>query len=171
CLSVPVAAQGTGSRFPMTIRGRVVDGGGVPIDQAVVELRASTGAILKQIRSTAGGGFDFTDVTAGAYDLVVTHSGFKPAFAHIERRQASGATFELTLQRSIVAPPTTGVLFTQEIPPGARSAYSKGIAQLRKGNRDAGLTLLRQAAGEYEDFFQAHLAIAAEPDRQGRFND
>ncbi len=171
CLSIPAAAQGMGAHTPITIRGRVVDAGGLPVDQAVIELRAATGAVLKQVRSTAGGGFDFTEINPGEYDLVVTHAGYKPAFAHIERRQDSGANFEVTLQSSLVAPPAGGVVFIQNVPASARSAFSKGLAQLRKGNRDAGLTLLRQATDEYGDFFQAHLAIAAELYAEGRFNE
>jgi tetratricopeptide (TPR) repeat protein len=171
CFSIPAAAQGIGPRLPMTIRGRVVDAGGAPVDQAVIELRASTGALLRQIRSTAGGSFDFTDVTSGEYDLVVTHAGYKPGFAHIERRQENGATLEITLQSSLVATPTAGVVFTQDVPRAARSAFQKGIAQLRKGNREAGMILLQQATNEYNGFFQAHLAIAAELYAEGHLND
>jgi tetratricopeptide (TPR) repeat protein len=171
CLSIPLAAQGIGPRLPMTIRGRVVDTVGAPLDQAVVELRASTGAVLRQIRSTAGGSFDFTDVASGEYDLIVTHAGYKPAFAHIERRQDNGATVEITLQSSLVPPPKAAVVFAQDVPPAARSAFSKGIAQLRKGNREAGMTLLQQAVNEYSDFFQAHLTIAAELYAEGHLNE
>lgn len=171
CLSMPLAAQGIGPRLPITIRGRVVDAGGAPLDQAVIELRASTGAVLRQIRSTAGGSFDFTDVASGEYDLVVTHAGYKPAFAHIERRQDNGPTFEITLQSSLVAPPKAAVVFVQDVPPAARSAFQKGITQLRKGNREAGMTLLQQATNEYSGFFQAHLAIAAELYAEGRLNE
>jgi outer membrane receptor protein involved in Fe transport len=67
----PVAAQTVG------VSGRVVDASGDGVAGAVVTL---TGGSVRQTETTeAAGGYRFTNLPAGTYDVTVLHVGFKPA--------------------------------------------------------------------------------------------
>ena len=162
------------------LRGKVRGNDGVVLNNAAVELRGSSGAVIGQAFTRNDGDFVFTRLRAGEYELHVSLSGYEPSLQMVEIRSSmrvSGAsdvisevvTVEVMLKRRAepsLAPP--GTSFAQDVPKVARAAYLKGISKLREGKSDEGIRALREATTEFSDYFDAHLALGSEFYRIGK---
>jgi Carboxypeptidase regulatory-like domain len=92
-LWVQVASSDPAAR----IEGVVVDRAGAAVSDAV--LRLFSLERVRETRTDANGGFDFTDLPPGSYDLEVDHPGFKTKI--LERIQIADKVpqeFSITLQ-------------------------------------------------------------------------
>jgi Tfp pilus assembly protein PilF len=162
------------------LRGKVRGNDGVVLNNAAVELRGSSGAVVGQAFTRNDGDFVFTRLRSGEYELHVSLSGYEPSLQMVEIRSSmrvTGAsdvisevvTVEVMLKRRAepsLAPP--GTSFAQDVPKVARAAYLKGIAKLREGKSDEGIRALREAITEFNDYFDAHLTLGSEFYRIGK---
>jgi len=82
-----------------TITGTVVDEAGLPVDSAIVSVRASDAAVV----TGQGGAFRLPGLTAGKAQVSVTKSGFDPLIADFEI--APGVTVALRLTIMSFPPP------------------------------------------------------------------
>ena len=178
-LFLPLAAFAQNSM----IKGKVRASDGVVVNDAIVELRGSTGAVIGQAFSRNEGDFAFSGLRPGEYEVHVTMSGFEAGMQMVALRDSMRVnapsdvvsevvTIEVVLRRRpepTLGPP--GTSFAQDVPKLARDNYAKGIAKIREGRSDEGITLLREAISEFNDYFDAHLALGFEFYRLGKDND
>jgi Tfp pilus assembly protein PilF len=162
------------------LRGKVRGSDGVVLNDAAVELRGSSGAVVGQAFTRNDGDFVFTRLRSGEYELHVSISGYEPSLQMVELRSSirvnaasdvisEVVTVEVVLKRRAepsLAPPGTN--FAQDVPKAARAAYVKGISRLREGKSDEGIRALREAISEFSDYFDAHLALGSEFYRVGK---
>ena len=162
------------------LRGKVRGSDGVVLNNAAVELRGSSGAVVGQAFTRNDGDFVFTRLRSGEYELHVSLSGFVPSLQMVELRDSmrvSGATdvisevvtVEVVLRKRAepaLAPP--GTSFAQDVPKVAREAYLKGVSKLREGKSEEGIIALQEAVTEFSDYFDAHLALGSEFYRIGK---
>jgi tetratricopeptide (TPR) repeat protein len=164
------------------IRGKVRGSGGL-FNNATVELRGSTGAVIGQVFTRNDGDFSFSRLAAGDYEVYVTMSGYEPSLQRVELRDSMrlspGAevvsemvNIEVVLrpraEPTLAAP---GTSFAQDVPKAAREAYAKAVSRLRDGKSDEGIAFLREATAEFSDYFDAHLALGLEFYRLGKDTD
>jgi uncharacterized protein HemY len=170
----------TGIAQNSMLRGKVRGSDGVVLNNAAVELRGSSGAVIGQAFTRNDGDFVFTRLRAGEYELHVSLSGFVPSLQMVELRDSmrvnSAAdvisevvTVEVILRKRAepaLAPP--GTSFAQDVPKAARAVYLKGVSKLREGKSEEGISALREAVSEFSDYFDAHLALGSEFYRMGK---
>jgi len=165
------------------LRGKVRSSDGAVLNNATVELRGSQGAVIGQIFTRNDGDFSFTRLRAGEYEVHVTMSGYETTVQVVELRDSMRVsspsdvvsevvTIEVVLRPRADAPLVPpGTSFAQDVPKAARDAYARGIAKLREGRSDEGIAALREATIEFNDYFDAHLALGVEYYRIGKDND
>ena len=165
------------------IRGKVRGSGGAIVNNATVELRGSNGAVVGQVFSRNDGDFSFSRLAAGEYEVYVTMSGYEPSLQRVELRDSMRLSssadvvsemvnIEVVLRpRSEPALAAPGTSFAQDVPKAALAAYAKGISRIQEGKSDEGIALLREATAEFNDYFDAHLALGLEFYRLGRDAD
>ena len=156
------------------LRGKVRVSSGAVVNNATIELRGSTGAVIGQAFSRNDGDFSFPRLSPGEYEVYVTMSGYEPVLQRVELRDnmrisaASDAISEVVNIEIILHPraepalAAPGTSFAQDVPKIARDAYSKGVSKIREGKSEEGIALLREATGEFHDYFDAHLALGFE---------
>jgi len=176
-LSAAVLAQSS------VIRGKVRSSDGAVVNNATVELRGSQGAVIGQTFTRNDGDFSFTSLRAGEYEVHVTMSGYETTIQMVELRDTMRVntpsdvvseivTIEILLRPRAEAPlATPGTSFAQDVPKTARDAYARGIAKLRDGRSDEGIAALHEATAEFNDYFDAFLALGVEYYRIGKDND
>ena len=166
------------------IRGKVRENNGTTVNNAIVELRQAAGAMIAQIVTRNDGDFAFKGLRAGEYEVLVTFAGYEPVVQLVELRDSmmvvnardtnSEVITEVVSIEVMIRPRPEPVLsspgtnFVQEVPKTARAAYAKGIAKIREGKSEEGITFLREAILEYKDYFDAHFALGSEFYRIGR---
>lgn len=160
------------------LRGKVRTSGGGTVNNAIVELRVGGGGMIGQTVTRNDGDFAFSGLAAGEYEIVVTSAGFEP-MVQIERFNGSdsmGSTEVLQVEIILkpvaepsLAPP--GTYFAQDVPKAARASYNKATAKLREGKSEEGVALLREAAATFNEYFDAHFALARELFRSGKDNE
>jgi Tfp pilus assembly protein PilF len=165
------------------LRGKVHGSNGAFVNNATVELRGATGAVIGQIFSRNDGDFAFSRLGAGEYEVLVTMSGYEPTIQIVELKESIRAspssdvitevvTIEVVLRplaEPVLSPP--GTSFAQDVPKAARDAYLRGISKIREGKSDEGIASLREAVAEFNDYFDAHLALGFEFYRLGKDSD
>jgi Tfp pilus assembly protein PilF len=165
------------------LRGKVSGSDGAVVNNATVELRGSSGAVIGQVFTRNDGDFSFSRLRAGEYEVLVTMSGYEPAIQRVELRDSMRVTgasdvisevvnIEVVLRPRVepgLKPP--GTSFAQDVPQLARAAYVKGISKIREGKSDEGIALLREATAEFGDYFDAYLALGFEFYRVGKDSD
>ncbi len=114
-----------------TVRGRVVDAAGAPVEGAMVEAKAKgiIGQVFPAMRDAetgADGTFELAGVAAGGVDLAVEREGYRPA------RQELGEVFEGTLVDDVELVLERGVSLTGRVafPDGAPAADVKLVVSL-----------------------------------------
>ena len=177
-LAVIVMLAATASAQRNTLRGKVRAPDGTSINNAIVELKVSGGAMIGQTVTRNDGDFAFSGLESGEYEIAVTAAGFEPAI-QIERFvNTDRMGFNEVLHTEIIVrpradpslpPPST--YFAQDVPKPARAAYEKAIAKLRDGKSEEGILLLREATATFNEYFDAHFALGRELFRAGRDNE
>jgi Tfp pilus assembly protein PilF len=161
-----------------TLRGKVRSTTGLPVNNAIVELRVGGGAMIGQTVTRNDGDFAFSQLASGEYEVAVTVAGFEPTvqtarFTSSDRMNfAEVVNMDITIKprvEAILAPPGTN--FTQDVPKLARASYEKGTVRLREGKSDEGILLLREAIAIFNDYFDAHFALGKELFRLGKDNE
>ncbi len=161
-----------------TIRGKVRSTSGAAVNNAIVELRISGGAMISQTVTRNEGDFVFANLIAGEYEVAVTMAGYEPAvqmarFFDPGRMNSMEVINIEVLVRPKADPALTppGTSFVQEVPRSARAAYDKAVIRLREGKADEGVSLLREAIAQFNDYFDARFALGKELFRQGKDAD
>lgn len=164
------------------IAGKVRASGGVAIVNALVELRESGGSLVGQVLTRNDGDFTFAQLAPREYQIIVTAEGYAPGKEVAQIRGAirplpTGVINEVVTVEIVLEPRTDsslaapGIAFVQDVPKPARAAYSKAVSKLAEGKSDEGISLLREAISEFDDYFDAHLTLGAEYYRRGRDNE
>lgn len=160
------------------IRGKVRTNDGASVNNAIVELREPSGAVVEHVLTKTDGDFTFMRLGPGEYEIRVTMPGYRPARELVQIRGSmrpntapvgEAVNVEISLDpntESLSAPP--GVSFVQDVPKPARAAYDKGIAKIREGKLEEGIVFLREATANYNDYFDAHFALGAGYYRLGK---
>jgi Tfp pilus assembly protein PilF len=168
----------TGLAQNSMIRGKVRTSDGGTVNNAIVELRESTGGVIGQYLTRNDGDFTFMRLGAGQFEVLVTMAGYETAREIVEVRGILNnspavvgevITVDVMLQPrrdSALGPP--GTSFVQDVPKAARAAYEKGMAKIREGKREEGIVFLRDATAQYNDYFDAHYALGSEFYRLGK---
>jgi tetratricopeptide (TPR) repeat protein len=160
------------------IRGKVRTSNGNTVNNAIVELRVNGSGMIDQTVTRNDGDFAFNGLAPGEYEIVVTSSGFEPV---VQREHFMGTdrmnSMEI-LQVEVILKPLAepvlaapGTYFAQDVPKVARASYEKAVAKLREGKSDEGIALLRDAAANFNEYFDAHFALARELFRSGKDNE
>ena len=172
-----LAASGLGQANNV-ILGKVRGNNGMTLNNAIVELRRGGGEIMGQTVTRNDGDFSFSGLAFGEYEVAVTLSGYEPAVEVVRFKLPPGMATIETLRVEIMLKPrgdallaTPGVNFAQDVPKAARAAFDKGIARLREGKTAEGIELLNQATGIYNDYFNAHFALATEYYRLEKYSE
>ncbi|PYP89697.1 MAG: hypothetical protein DMF61_03235 [Blastocatellia bacterium AA13] len=174
-LAAAVAAQAQNN----VIRGKVRSIKGATVNNAIVELKIGGGAMIGQTVTRNDGDFAFGGLSAGDFEISVTVAGYEPAVEMVTFRLPPGMSTIETVQLEILikpkpeatplAPPGTN--FVQDVPKPARAAYEKAMSRIKDGKPDEAVALLREAIGTYNDYFGAHVALAAEMLRAGKYDE
>jgi tetratricopeptide (TPR) repeat protein len=158
-----------------TLRGKVREINGVTVNNAIVELRFGTGAMISQTVTRNEGDFAFTNLSGGEYEVAVAIAGYERAVQMVRFNQDDRAGFSEDLSIEVLirpkrdttlAPP--GTSYAQEVPKPARAAFEKAITRLREGKSEEGVAGLRDAIVVFNDYFDAHYVLAKELFRTGK---
>jgi tetratricopeptide (TPR) repeat protein len=162
-----------------TIRGKVRSSNNIPVNNAIVELRESGGPILSQTATRGDGDFTFTNLVQGEYEVEVHIAGYESQTQIVRFNHGPRSSFQEVLNIEIIirpkaddaaaGPPAT--TFVQDVPKEARDFYEKGMARLRDGKSEEGISLLREAIAAFKDYFHAHLALGTELYRTGKYGE
>ncbi|MGA9770244.1 MAG: tetratricopeptide repeat protein [Blastocatellia bacterium] len=160
------------------IRGKVRTSNGNAVNNAIVELRVNGSGMIGQTVTRNDGDFAFNGLSPGEYEIVVTSSGFEPV-VQIEHfigtdRMNSMEILQVEVILKPLAEPVLaapGTYFAQDVPKVARVSYEKAVAKLREGKSEEGIALLRDAAANFNEYFDAHFALARELFRSGKDNE
>ncbi|HWN98456.1 MAG TPA: carboxypeptidase regulatory-like domain-containing protein [Blastocatellia bacterium] len=161
------------------IRGKVRASNGMTLNNAIVELRQAAGAVIGQSVTRNDGDFSFSGLRPGEYELLITLTGYEPATQLVQLKDSmmsNSATaisqvmsLEITIRaRPDLSPGPPGTDFAQDVPRAARAAYAKGISKTREGKSEEAVALMREAIAEYNDYFDAYLALGFEFYRLGK---
>jgi len=158
-----------------TIRGKVRATSGATLNNAVVELRMGGGGLLEQTVTRNDGNFSFNGLVSAEYEISVMLAGYEPAvqFARFNNSPKDGIREDIFVEIVMKARPdpvlaAPGVSFAQDVPKAARAAFERAAARLQEGKSDEAITLLREATGIFNDYFDAQFALGAELFRRGR---
>jgi len=161
------------------LRGKVRSADGLPVNNAIVELRVGGGGMIQQTVTRNDGDFAFTGLNPGEYEVAVTAAGFEPTVQRARFNAMDRMSFSEVLNIEVVvrsradsAPlAAPGTNFAQDVPKDARGAFERGMAKLRDSKFDEGVALLREATNLFGDYFNAHYALGRELFREGKDNE
>lgn len=157
------------------LRGKIRSTNGITVNNAIVELRVSAGAMIAQTVTRNDGDFAFTNLSSGEYEVAVTIAGYEPAVQMARFNQDGRMSFAEVVNIEILIKPkrelvlaAPGTSFAQDVPKPARAAYEKGMARLREGKSDEAVAALQDAIANFNDYFDAHFALGKEFFRAGK---
>ncbi len=143
-----------------------------PVENLYVELIDEVDSVIQRTKTNASGRFSFIGVPPGRFMVKVLTFGTN--FVEQTQEVNIGTTrnnsdvdyVDITLRydkRSRGPEPDmpTGVIFVQDIPPAARTAYLKGIADFGK-DQDKGLQEIEEALNIFPNYFDALTWIGKE---------
>jgi Tfp pilus assembly protein PilF len=177
-LAAVLMLAATASAQNSMIRGKVRSSSGTTVNNAIVELRMGGGAILSQTVTRNDGDFAFTNLQPAEYEILVNLAGYEPTVQLVRFNQTERMGFQEILRVEVTIKPkadaalnTPGTSFAQDVPRAARAAYEKALMKLREGKSDEAVSLLREATGLFNDYFDAHLALGGELLRVGKYEE
>jgi tetratricopeptide (TPR) repeat protein len=164
----PISAQNsktTGRTLTFSVRGKVTDAEQrAQIEGARVELRSFTGATVGTMFTRAGGDFEFLDLTAGMYDIMVQEAGYHTLTLRVGVNESIfGLTIDLhpeTSTRTAAPGPSSVSARELSIPQKARDAMEKGLVLMNeKSNYLGGVKQFERAIREYPEYYEAYTQI------------
>jgi len=172
CFASATYAQGH------TIRGKVRNSLGVNVGRVSITLERN-GALIDQTVSNNEGDFTFTALTDTSYTLVVSAPDYNPTSESVEFVRDTSAnqpgetrTVEILLvAKGGVRPARAGLTFVQDVPKPARAAFESGIKAARENRLPDAVSAYESAVGIFPDYFDAHLVLANELAKQGKFQE
>jgi len=159
-----------------TIRGKVRSAGGTNVSRVSIILEKN-GALIDQTVSNNEGDFSFTGLTETSYTIVASAQGYDAVRESVDFVRATATdqpgetrTVEMTLvPTGGVRPARPGLSFVQEIPKPARDAFESGLKFARENHIADAISAYETAIKIFPDYFDAHLVLANEVARQGKF--
>jgi hypothetical protein len=163
--TTPRATPNMGTNTPRTfaVSGMVSDAEShTRIDGLRVDLRAFTGGTVATAFTSGNGDFQFSNIPAGNYDLVIDQQmGY--LFTH-QQVQIQGTTFGLTLEvrgmpTASAVPSGSPTVSKRElsIPHNAHDAMQKGLTLLYgKADYKGSVKQFERATHEYPDYYEAY---------------
>jgi Tfp pilus assembly protein PilF len=161
-----------------TIKGKVRSISGATVNNAIVELRQSSGGMIGQTVTRNDGDFAFGGLAPAEYEVAVTVTGYDPAVQMVRFRRLDRMDFAEVLNIEVVIRPRQeaplgppGTSFVQDVPKPARAAYDRGVAKLREHKSDEAIAAFREAVGMFGDYFHAHFQLGAELYRRDKLDE
>lgn len=172
CFASTTFAQGH------TIRGKIRNSLGTNVGRVSISLERN-GALIDQTVSNNEGDFTFTGLTDTSYTMVISAPDYNPTSESVEFVRATGSdqpgetrTVEITLiPKGGVRPRRAGLTFVQDVPKSARAAFESGIKAARENRIPEAVSAYENAVGIFPDYFDAHLVLASELAKQGKFQE
>lgn len=164
----PLSAQNsktTGRTLTFSVRGKVTDAEQrAQIEGARVELRSFTGATIGTMFTRAGGNFEFLDLTAGTYDIMVQEAGYHTVTLRVGVNESIfGLTIDLhpeTSTRTAAPGPSPVSARELSIPQKARDAMEKGLVLMNEKSKYlGGVKQFERAIREYPEYYEAYTQI------------
>jgi len=161
-----------------TIRGKVRNSAGTNVSRVSITLERN-GALIDQTVSNNEGDFTFTGLTDTSYTIVASAQGYNGVRESVDFVRATGTdqpgetrTVEMTLVPvGGVRAPRPGLSFVQDVPKAARDAFDSGLKFARENRTADAVSAYETAIKIFPDYFDAHLVLANEVARQGKFPD
>ncbi len=161
-----------------TIRGKIRNSLGTNVGRVSVTLEKN-GVLIDQTLSSNEGDFAFTALTETSYTVVASAPDYNPASEHVDFVRATSSdqpgetrTVEITLvAKGGVRPPRAGLSFVQDVPKAARTVFETGIKAARDNRLPEAVAAYENAIGIFPDYFDAHLVLASEFAKQGKFQE
>ena len=171
CYSVFVLAAFPGEALPKSsnlanrIEGQVYDPNHRPVENLYVELLNEVDSVIQRTKTTASGRFSFVGVPPGRLTVRVVTFGTnfmeQTQEVIITKTRNNSDTdyvdFNLRFDKRSRGPGVdivSGVIFVQDVPPAARTAYLKGVADFEK-NQEQGLAEIEEALKIFPNYFEA----------------
>ena len=170
CFASTAYAQGH------TIRGKIRNSLGTNVGRVSISLERN-GALIDQTVSNNEGDFTFTGLTDTSYTVVISAPDYNPTSESVEfvrdtstNQPGETRTVEINLvAKGGVRPPRAGLSFVQDIPKAARAAFESGIKLSRENHMPEAVSAYESAIAIFSDYFDAHLVLASELAKQGKF--
>ena len=162
----PTSGMGTITPRAFTVSGMVFDAEShARIDGLRVDLRAFTGGTVATAFTSGNGNFQFNNIPAGTYDLVVDQQmGYLSTH---EQVQIQGSTFGLMLE--VRGMPTASTVYSGSptvskrelsIPHNAHDAMQKGLTLLYgKADYKGSIKQFERATQQYPEYYEAYTAM------------
>ena len=161
----PTHELATNSNLANTIEGQVYDPNHRPVENLYVELLNETDSVIQRTKTNVAGRFSFVGVPPGR--LIVRVVTFGTNFAEqtqevivTQTRNNNDTNYvdiSLRYEKRTRGPQpdvSTGVVFVQDIPAAAKTAYLKGVADFGK-QPEKGLEEIETALNIFPDYFDA----------------
>ncbi len=148
-----------------SIRGKVLDPEDhAQLEGARVELRSYEGAVVGSVLTIAGGDFEFHNLSAGRYDLVVQQAGYHTV---TQRLELTGSILGLSVElHPILAPNPAAAglppVSARElaIPRKAHESMDKGLALIsKKADYRGSIKQFEHAIQTYPGYYEAYTEI------------
>lgn len=141
---------------------------------ARVELRSFTGATIGTMFTREGGNFEFLDLTAGTYDIMVQQAGYHTVTLRLGLNDSIlGLTIDLhpDITTTTVAPGPSSVSARElSIPQKARDAMDKGLVLMNeKSNYLGSVKQFERAIQAYPEYYEAYTQIGIAYLRRGDY--
>ena len=152
------------------LRGKVISDQGNGVAQVLVVLETGTGLLVGQTVTNNEGDFAFGGLLETSYYVVVREPAWIPVRERVDFAVAPDATKLGVLQYvniALTARPglranAAGLVFVQEVPAAARTAFEHGQRCSRESKGGEAVAAYREAIAEFADYFDANYALAAE---------
>ena len=164
-LANPLHASPKNSNLLNRIEGQVYDPNHRPVENLYVELLNDVDSVIQRTKTNASGRFSFVGVPPGRLTVKVLTFGTNfmeqtQEVIIVQTRAGNDVDYvdiNLRYERRTRGPESDlppGVIFVQEIPSAARTAYLKGIADFGK-DPEKGLLEIEEAIKIFPNYFDA----------------
>jgi Tfp pilus assembly protein PilF len=143
------------------ISGQILTPGNKPIQNVMVRLESSTGALVEQGTADNTGRFRFVRLRSGQYRVFATVEGFSATPQSVELSRLSPRIH--VLLQLVAVPPTfrtagsvRAEVIDARVPPDARTALESARSSIAEKKNDAAIIHLQKAVRIYPDYYEAH---------------
>ena len=161
------------------IRGKVVTDQGRNVAQVLVVLETGTGQVIGQTVTNSEGDFAFGGLLDTSYYVLIKEPSWHSVRERVDFAVKPSETTNGVVQYvSIALTPrggmranSAGIVFAQDVPPAARTAFERGQRLTRESKGTEAVAAYREAVTAFPDYFDANYALAAELTKAGNANE
>jgi len=161
-----------------TIRGKVRNSSGVNMSQITISLESGNGGLINQTVTNNEGDFFFGGLGDTSYVITISAADYNPISERVEFVRNIGPqdpgetrTVEITLVGKSSRSPRAGLIFVQNVPKSALSAFEQATKLLGSGRTQEAQTALESAIRIFPDYCEAHFVLAGELAKQGKLDE